>query len=78
MCFELFQFMNKLLSNVTLMENVMRSRGGVKENSQGRESMSLLQGIVGWHYLLSFRKGCSSVSYGRGDRTVSNCLTLIL
>ena len=28
----------------------------------------LLQGIVGWHYLLSFRKGWSSVPYAKGDK----------
>ena len=28
----------------------------------------LLQGIVGWHYLLSFCKGWSSVPYTKGDK----------
>ena len=30
--------------------------------------MFLLQGIVGRHYLLSFRQGWSSVPYAEGDR----------
>ena len=41
---------------------------GLGEDNRGTKGIQLLlQGIVGRHYLLSFRKGWSSAPYAKGD-----------